>query len=276
MMNFVKMHGLGNDFVILDQRGGTLALAPEMVRQVCHRHFGVGCDQLIILEPSERADLFMRIYNPDASEAENCGNATRCVADLYMKQNGGGDCLIETRGGLLDCRRSAGGLVSVDMGPAKLGWREIPLSEERDTLNLRIGEGPVQDPVGVNMGNPHCVFFVDNLLDIPVDTLGPVFENHSLFPQRANISFAQVTGDNRLRLRVWERGAGITLACGTAACATAVAAVRRGLTGRSVEIEMDGGVLRLEWRESDGHVLMTGPVAYVFAGTLAPYSYDKV
>lgn len=275
MMNFLKMHGLGNDFVILDQRGGAGALSPDLVRLACDRHFGIGCDQLIVLEPSERADLFMRIYNPDASEAENCGNATRCVADLHMKQNGNGQCVIETRGGLLDCRKAGGGLVSVDMGPARLGWQEIPLSEQRDTLYLGIGQGAAQDPVGVGMGNPHCVFFVDNVGDIPVDTLGPVFENHSLFPQRANISFAQVTGDNRVRLRVWERGAGITLACGTAACATAVAAVRRGLTGRTVEAEMDGGVLRLEWREADGHVLMTGPVAYVFAGSLTPGGHDK-
>lgn len=269
MMNFLKMHGLGNDFVIIDQRAGLQAFSAEQVARISDRHFGVGCDQLILLEPSEKADLFMRIYNPDGSEAESCGNATRCVADLLMKQEGNGACIIETRGGILDCRRAAGMQVSVDMGSPRLEWRDIPLSEEKDTLHLGIGQGEVQDPVGVNMGNPHCVFFVNKVEDIPVDTLGPDFERHPLFPQRANISFAEVTGGASIRLRVWERGAGITLACGSAACATIVAAVRRGLiSGRTADIQMDGGALRLEWRESDGHVLMTGPVSYVFEGRL--------
>ena len=269
MMKFLKMHGLGNDFVILDYREDHVALMPDYIQQVCDRHFGIGCDQLIILEPTKKADLFMRIYNPDGSEAESCGNATRCVADLFMSEAGISHCVIETRGGLLECRRTGDGLVSVDMGPPRLNWRDIPLSKETDTLNLGIKKGPVQDPVGVNMGNPHCVFFVKDVADIAVDTLGPVFETHKMFPQKANISFAQILGDSRIRLRVWERGAGITLACGSAACATAVAAVRRGLTGRDVAIEMDGGVLQIEWREGDGHVLMSGPVAYVFEGHIS-------
>ncbi|MBK6895163.1 MAG: diaminopimelate epimerase [Alphaproteobacteria bacterium] len=269
MMNFLKMHGLGNDFVILDQRAGLQPLSREAAARISDRHFGVGCDQLIILEPSEKADLFMRIYNPDGSEAESCGNATRCVADLVMKQQGNGACLIETKGGILDCRRAAGMQVSVDMGPPRLGWQDIPLSEEKDTLHLGIGQGPAHDPVGVNMGNPHCVFFVQGIEEIPIEALGPVFERHKLFPQRANISFAEVTGGASIRMRVWERGAGVTLACGSASCATIVAAVRRGLiTGRSADIQMDGGALRLEWREGDGHVLMVGPVSYVFEGRL--------
>lgn len=273
MMKFLKMHGLGNDFVILDYRGDHVALMPDYIRQVCDRRLGVGCDQLIILEPSSKGNLFMRIYNPDGSEAESCGNATRCVADLYMGEKGLAHCCIETRGGLLECRKEDGGLITVDMGVPRLDWRDIPLSREMDTLHLGIGKGAVIDPVGVNMGNPHCVFFVDELGDVSVEDLGPVFEKHELFPSRANISFAQVMGDNRIRVRVWERGAGITPACGSAACATAVAAIRRGLVaGRSVEIEMDGGVLQMEWRESDGHVLMSGPVAYVFEG----HFHDRV
>ncbi|MCB1682335.1 MAG: diaminopimelate epimerase [Alphaproteobacteria bacterium] len=269
MTNFLKMHGLGNDFVILDQRERVTPLAHEQVVRICDRHFGVGCDQLIILEPAEKADLFMRIYNPDGSEAESCGNATRCVADLIMKQEGNGACVIETRGGILDCQRRAGMLVGVDMGPPGLEWKDIPLSEQKDTLHLGIGQGAVQDPVGVSMGNPHCVFFVQGVEELPVETIGPVFERHPLFPRRANISFAEIKDGTSIRLRVWERGAGVTLACGSAACATIVAAVRRGLiSGRAAEIHMDGGTLQLEWREEDSHVVMTGPVTYVFEGKL--------
>ena len=266
-MKFRKMHGIGNDFVILDHRNGEQALDFAKIRHICNRQTGIGCDQLIIIEPSQRADLFMRIYNPDGSQAESCGNATRCVAHLYMSESRKKACTIETLGGLLSCRL-VGDLVEVDMGSPQLEWQDIPLAKKTDTLNLGIGEGPAQNPVAVSMGNPHCVFFVDRPEDIPVETLGPIFEHHKLFPRRTNVEFAHITSEGNIRLRVWERGAGVTLACGSGACATIVAAIRRGLTGRKADIVMDGGTLQLEWRESDSHVLMTGPVAYVFEGEM--------
>lgn len=267
-MRFKKMHGLGNDFVILDHREVASELKAEKIRKIADRRRGVGCDQVIVLEPSKEADLFMRIFNPDGSEAESCGNAARCVAHLLLEEQGGTECSIETRGGLLPCRRAGSTQIEVDMGAPKLEWEEIPLSEAADTLNLPIGETALPDAVAVNMGNPHCVFFVDDIEDIPVEVLGPVFEHHALFPEKTNVEFAQILEDKFIRLRVWERGTGVTPACGSAACATIVAAVSRGLAGRRAEITMDGGTLTLEWRESDGHVLMTGPVSYVYDGTL--------
>ncbi len=266
-LSFIKMHGAGNDFVVLDGRSTPLPLSVEEARTLADRHFGIGCDQLIVMEPptSEGADLFMRIRNPDGGEAEACGNATRCVASLVMNETGRDQVVIQTLAGHLPAETATTGEVTVDMGPANLGWQEIPLAEERDTLHLGIGAGPLQDPVGVNMGNPHAVFFVEDADAIDLATLGPQLEHDPLLPQRANISVISVTGPDRLRQRVWERGAGITLACGSGACAGAVAAARRGLTGRRVETTMDGGVLTLEWRD-DGHVLMTGPVATSFRG----------
>lgn len=264
---FIKMHGLGNDFVVLDSRRTPLALTIEEARRLADRRFGIGCDQLIVMEPpsSAGADLFMRIRNPDGGESEACGNATRCIASLVMGETGRDEVVIETLAGHLPATAADSNEITVDMGPANLDWREIPLAEERDTLHLGIGLGPLQDPVGVNMGNPHAVFFVEDAEAIDLAKLGPTLEHDPLLPERANISVISLDGPDRLRQRVWERGAGITLACGSGACAGAVAAARRGLTGRSVETRMDGGVLRLEWRE-DGHVLMTGPVATSFRG----------
>ena len=261
------MHGLGNDFVVLDGRRAPISLSEAQVRRLADRRFGIGCDQLIVMEPpaNDAATVFMRIYNPDGSEAEACGNATRCVASLVMAETGSDRIVIETLAGLLPARAAPADEITVDMGPANLGWQDIPLAEERDTLHLKIGLGPLQDPVGVNMGNPHAVFFVEDADAIDLATLGPKLERDPLLPERANISVVSLNGTDRLRQRVWERGAGITLACGSGACAAAVAAARRGITGRKVEIAMDGGVLRLEWRE-DGHVLMTGPVATSFRG----------
>ncbi len=266
-IKFHKMHGLGNDFVIIDNRDGPQAFTQDMIRLLADRRYGVGCDQVIVLEPSQsgRADLFMRIYNPDGSEAGACGNGTRCVAAFIGKPSS----VIETISGFLSCRMVEEGMVEVDMGVPRLDWADIPLSEERDTLHLGIGDGDtLNDPVAVSMGNPHCVFFVDDLSKITLESVGPAVERNSLFPQRTNVEFAQIIGPGKIRMRVWERGAGVTLACGSGACATMVAAVRRGLTGRRAEIVLDGGSLFLEWRESDGHVLMTGAVAYMFDGTL--------
>ncbi len=262
------MHGLGNDFVIFDARKHPNTLTTAQIQEIADRHHGIGCDQLIAMEASKSADLFMHIYNPDGSEAEACGNATRCVAHRVMSAAGQGECTIETLGGFLKCRMLANDLVEVDMGVPQLNWADIPLAQETDPQNLNIGQENAQNPVGVGVGNPHCVFFVENIDDIAVETLGPVFEHHELFPNRTNVEFAQILSPTSIRMRVWERSAGITLACGSATCATIVAAVQRGLTERKAEVIVDGGTLQLEWRESDSHILMTGPVAYVFEGAL--------
>jgi diaminopimelate epimerase len=268
---FIKMHGLGNDFVVLDGRAHGLSLTAEQVRLIADRHRGVGCDQLIVLTaPEDRlADVTMVIRNADGGEVSACGNATRCVASLLMTESGKNHAVIQTRAGLLDAERRADGLVSVDMGPARLDWRDIPLSEAIDTLHLPLALGELSDPVGVGMGNPHAVFFVPDVMKVDVATLGPVLEHHPLFPERANIEFAQILSPERIRMRVWERGAGITLACGTGACATVVAAARRGLAGRRAEVILDGGTLDIEWQK-DGHVMMTGPVSIAFSGRLDP------
>ncbi len=267
---FIKMHGLGNDFVVVDARREPFALTDDLARAIADRHTGVGCDQLLIIEPPSNgsADVFMRIRNHDGGEVGACGNGTRCVAALVMAETGQEALTIETRAGLLEARAAGAGRVTVDMGEARSGWRDIPLSEERDTLHLGLNNGPLHDPVGVNMGNPHAVFFVEAVENLPLEQLGPALEHDPLFPERANIGAAAVTGPNQLRLRVWERGVGLTRACGSGACAAAVAAARRGITGREVEVVLDGGALELVWRE-DGHVLMTGPVATAFTGELA-------
>lgn len=269
--SFVKMHGLGNDFVILDARASSLALTPAAVRAIADRRRGIGCDQLIVIEAARgsTSDAWMTIYNPDGSESGACGNATRCVAWLLMGQNGSDRVVIETRAGLLDAESRGDKMVAVDMGPARLDWRELPLAEAVDTLHLGIAAGPLADPVGVSMGNPHAVFFVDDVAAIDLEEVGPGLEHHPLFPERTNVEIVQVLGPQTLRMRVWERGAGITQACGTGACATLVAAARRGLTGRKAEVVLDGGSLFIEWL-ADDHVLMTGPVALAFSGTVDP------
>ncbi len=268
---FLKMHGLGNDFVILDARQRPVALPESAVRAIADRHTGVGFDEMLILEPARdsRADAYMGIRNADGSEAEACGNGARCVAWLLMQERGTNHILIETRGGLIEGAIEKDGRVTMDMGPARTDWREIPLAAPLDTLHLPIAEGPLADPVGVSMGNPHAVFFVPDAEAIDLAKVGPVLEHHDMFPQRANIEVVTVLNPAKIRMRVWERGAGITRACGSGACAVLVAAVRRGLTKRKAEIILDGGTLSIEWRE-DGHVLMTGPVTVTFAGTLDP------
>ena len=270
-LSFIKMHGIGNDFVVIDARQQRLELSRAQACAIATRHTGIGCDQLIIIENpgDEHADAFMRIYNTDGSEAEACGNATRCVASLILSESDSRHCIIETVAGLLDCETAEGGLISVDMGPANLDWRDIPLSQAIDTLHLGIGSGPLQDPVGVNMGNPHAVFFVDDASVVDLAVHGPVCERHKLFPQRANVGVAQIISQDEIRLRVWERGVGETLACGSGACAAIVAASRRGLINRRASVNLNGGTLLLEWLP-DNHVLMTGPVATSFAGIIDP------
>ncbi len=269
---FVKMHGLGNDFVVLDARADPLDLSVAQARAIANRRTGVGCDQLIVLEPSTDGDVFMRIRNPDGAEAEACGNATRCVASQLMQETGSDRVVVETVAGLLEATDAGNGLYSVDMGPAWLEWEQIPLAREMDTLHVDVSVGPdsnpvLSDPVAVNMGNPHAVFFVEDVEAIDLPTVGPILEHHPVFPERANISIAQIISNGAIRMRVWERTAGITQACGSAACAVLVAAARRGLTGRGAEVTLDGGPLKIAWRE-DGHVMMTGPVATSFAGEL--------
>jgi len=265
-LDFLKMHGLGNDFVIVDARGRNVVLETAAIRRIADRHLGVGCDQVIRLEPSVRGDVFMRIWNPDGSEAEACGNATRCVARLLMDEGGCDTLTIETVAGLLPCR-AAEGTVTVDMGPARTAWDEIPLVREADTLNLELGAAA--PAVAVSMGNPHAVLFVDDCEAIDLAVEGARLEHHPMFPARTNVSFVTVENRGRLRARVWERSAGATLACGSAACAIIVAAVRRGLTERNAEVALPGGSLAMSWRE-DGHVLMAGPTALAYRGTLAP------
>ena len=256
---FTKMHGAGNDFVVLDARAAPIQLAPAQAAALADRRRGIGCDQLILVEPAPGAAAFMRILNSDGSEAGACGNATRCVASLLF--DGRDAITIRTSAGDLAAERLADGRVRVDMGPARLGWQDVPLAHEADTLHL-----PVKgDPAACSMGNPHATFFTRDV-DL-VERLGPALERDPLFPERANIGFAQILAPDRIRLRVWERGAGMTLACGSGACATLVNAHRRGLAGREAAVEMDGGTLGILWRE-DGHVLMTGPVATSFRGVV--------
>ena len=266
---FVKMHGLGNDFVVLDARERPLPLVAEAARSIADRRQGVGCDQVIVVEKPRAglADAFMRILNADGGEAGACGNATRCVGDLLMRESGRDHVVIETVAGLLDVERRADSRVAVDMGPARLDWRDVPLSGPCDTLHLELALGPLADPAACSMGNPHATFFVADVAAIDLAALGPVLERHKLFPERANIGVAQVVARDRLRLRVWERGAGLTRACGSGACAALVAAARRGLTARRATVALDGGELEIEWL-ADGNVLMTGPVATSFVGEL--------
>jgi diaminopimelate epimerase len=268
---FVKMHGLGNDFVVVDARARPFAPKSAQVRALADRRTGVGCDQLIVIENpvSGLADAFMRIRNADGGEVAACGNATRCVAALLMRENGAKHAIIETAAGLLDAEAAGDGEISVDMGRVSFDWRDIPLAEAADTLHLGIAAGPLSDPVAVNVGNPHAVFFVEDAERAPIELFGPVVERHPLFPERTNVEAAQVLAPDRIRLRVWERGVGLTRACGTGACAAVVAAGRRGLTERRVSVVLDGGSLSIDWLRDD-HVLMTGPVATSFTGVLDP------
>lgn len=255
-MKFFKMHGLGNDFVIFDARSEMLVLTDQDIIEVSDRRRGVGCDLITVIENSEKADVAVQFFNGDGSESGACGNATRCVADLIMGEMGKDACSIEVTGGILNCRKAGELMVEVDMGAAK------------DVRDLDLSHGGVSNPVALDMGNPHCVFFVDDVGEIDIAAVGAHFEMHEAFPDRSNVEFVQVIDKTHLRQRTWERGCGVTEACGSGACAVAVSAVHRGLVERKVDVELDGGILHLQVREEDGHVLMTGPVAYVFDGEL--------
>ncbi|HVB16206.1 MAG TPA: diaminopimelate epimerase [Stellaceae bacterium] len=269
-LSFLKMHGLGNDFVVLDGRRTAVAIDPASARALADRHTGIGCDQLIVIEKPHQSGVqaFMRILNADGSEAEACGNATRCVAALIARESGAQRVRLETVAGVLDAEMLDDGRVAVDMGPVRTQWRDIPLAREMDTLAVDLAAGPLANPVCTNIGNPHATFFVADADAVDLAALGPALEHDPLFPERANIGVATVCDPARIRLRVWERGAGLTLACGSGACAAAVAAHRRGLTGRQVTVVLDGGELAITWREEgDGHVVMTGPAAFAFEGS---------
>jgi diaminopimelate epimerase len=296
-IGFRKMHGLGNDFVVLDARGEPLAVGASAARALADRRTGIGCDQLIVIEPApaaaagaDFADAFIRFFNPDGSEAGACGNGTRCVAWLIAEESGAGSVRLRTQAGLLDAALLQDGRVAVDMGAPRTDWRDIPLAEPMDTLRADIAAGPLAGPVCTNMGNPHATFFVADADSVDLAALGPVLEHDKLFPERANIGVATVRpaapdgapggaldgalDGERIRLRVWERGAGITRACGSGACAALVAAHRRGLAGRRATVALDGGDLDILWREDAegeaGRVIMTGPVALVFEGSFDP------
>ncbi|WP_299727902.1 diaminopimelate epimerase [uncultured Tateyamaria sp.] len=260
---FMKMHGLGNDFVVVDARTRPVTLSENLVQALADRHRGVGFDQLAVI--TEGDDLTITFYNADGSHSSACGNATRCIAAREMGLNGADALSIAITGrGTLQAVRSADGVTAVNMGHPLLDWQGIPLARDVDTLALPI-DGT---PVGTGMGNPHCTFFVEDVASIDLAARGPEIEHHPLFPERTNVQFAQLLGPDHIRMRVWERGTGITLASGSSSCAVAVAAARKGLTGRTVRIDLDGGTLDIDWRE-DG-VWMSGPTAHVFDGVLTP------
>jgi len=260
---FMKMHGLGNDFVVVDARTRDIALSESLVVALGNRHTGIGFDQLALIGAGEGgADAHLTFWNTDGSLAGACGNATRCIARYLMDQSGKTQLHLTTARGDLFAVDAGGGLTSVNMGAPQTAWQEIPLAEEVDTLELPIEGGPV----ATGMGNPHCTFFVVDAEAVPLEQFGPRYEHHPLYPERTNVQVASLIGPDHLRLRVWERGAGLTLASGSSSCAAAVAAARRGLTGRRVRVDLDGGRLEIDWRE-DG-VWMTRPTAHVCDGVI--------
>ncbi|HEV7960791.1 MAG TPA: diaminopimelate epimerase [Rhizomicrobium sp.] len=276
MTPFRKMQGLGNDFVVFDARQRATPMDAAKARAIADRHFGVGCDTLVLITPGDaEVDASLRFFNADGGEVESCGNATRCVARLLMDERGLARVKLSSRGGMLVCSDAGKGLVTVDVGVPKLEWNEIPLTEAVDTNKFSLAlEGGDIPAAAVLMGNPHCILFVSDAAKAPVTQLGPKIEHHPLFPNRINVEFAQIIDRSHIRMRVWERGVGVTMACGTGACATVVAAARRGLTERKAEVQLDGGLIMIEWRE-DGHVLMTGPATLSFLGEIDLDRYGR-
>lgn len=264
---FIKMHGLGNDFVVIDGRNAAVpAMTARLAAALADRHTGIGCDQLIVLGPSASADVQMRIFNHDGGEVESCGNATRAVGLLLGKS-----ATIETLGGLLTVDPS-GTSVAVDMGEPRFEWDQIPLAYPMDTHHMPVAFDTLQNPTAVNVGNPHVIFFVPDCQAVELDRLGPEIEHDPLFPERVNVNIATIESRSRIRLRVWERGAGETLACGTGACATAIGAMRRGLTDRTVTVALPGGELAISWTDA-GRIAMTGPAGESFRGSFDSADY---
>ncbi|SIS64407.1 diaminopimelate epimerase [Phaeovulum vinaykumarii] len=263
---FMKMHGLGNDFVVIDTRGplAGLAIPPALALAIADRRKGIGFDQLALIAEDDQADAHLTFLNADGSGSATCGNATRCIAAHLLAERGTDRLRLRTERGLLAAERGGAGITRVNMGAPILDWAQIPLAEPVDVDALPIPGAPL----ATSMGNPHCTFFVDDVAAVDLDRFGPAHEHHPLFPQRTNVQVAQITGPDRIRMRVWERGAGVTLASGSSSCATAVAAARRGLTGRRVTLDLDGGTLVVDWRD-DG-VWMEGPTAHVCDGVITP------
>jgi diaminopimelate epimerase len=282
--SFAKMNGIGNEIVVLDLRGSAAGVSPDEARAIAAPN-AVPYDQLMVLQAPRLAgtSAFIRIYNNDGSEAGACGNGMRCVARQVFAQTGERAATFETRAGLLNCWQGpTPETFTVDMGPPKFGWRDIPLAEEfRDTRYIELQVGPIDAPVlhspsVVSMGNPHAIFWVDDIHAYDLERFGPLLENHPIFPERANITLAHIVDREHIVMRTWERGAGLTRACGSAACATAVAAARLKRTGRIVHMTLPGGELTIEWRESDDHVLMTGPAVLEFEGRFDPSVFASV
>ena len=276
-LHFRKMNGLGNDFVVFDARKRPLAMDEARARAIADRSTGIGCDQLIVLEPSPKADVTMRIWNNEGGEVESCGNATRCIADILFDEKKASRATIDTKGGFLVADKGGDRLVTVDMGAPRFDWQDIPLSQKfHDTRYIDLAVGPVEAPLidrpsVVNVGNPHCIFWVGDLDVVDLAKVGPMLEHHPLFPKRANITLARIDDRSHVVIKVWERGAGLTKACGTAACAVLAAGHRLKRLDAQATITLPGGDLFMAIRESDGHIIMTGPVEYEFEGDLPPH-----
>ena len=271
---FRKMNGLGNDFVVLDARVNRLAISEDQARAIADRKTGVGCDQLIVMEQSPTADVRMRIWNAEGGEVQSCGNASRCIADIVMAETGATTATIDTKGGFLTARKAGDLLVTIDQGRPRFDWKDIPLSEAfADTRHIELQVGPIDKPLlhspsVVNVGNPHCICWVNDLDVVDFAKVGPMIEHHPLFPERTNVELAQVVARDHVILKVWERGAGLTRACGTAACATMAAGYRLKLIDAKCRVGLPGGDLLMAVNESNGHILMTGPVAYEYDDVL--------
>jgi diaminopimelate epimerase len=271
---FRKMNGLGNDFVIIDARERPLSISEEQARAIADRKSGIGCDQLIIMEKSSLADVRMRIWNAEGGEVESCGNASRCIADIVMDERGTNSATIDTKGGFLVGKRAGKLMVTIDQGKPKFDWDKIPLSEKfADTRHIELQVGPIDEPLMhspsvVNVGNPHCIFWVNDLDVINLGRIGPMLENHPLFPERANIEMAKVVSRNHVIVNVWERGAGLTKACGTAACAVMAAGYRIKIIDAKCRVTLPGGDLMMSVDPDTGHIIMTGPLEYEYEGVL--------
>ena len=271
---FLKMNGLGNDFVVVEARTAPFDPTPEEVRKICDRTDGIGCDQLVSLERSSKGDARVRFWNADGEEVGACGNASRCIADIVMAETGNSSATIDTKGGFLTARKAGPLMVTIDQGRPRFDWKDIPLSEAfADTRHIELQVGPIDKPLlhspsVVNVGNPHCIFWVQNLDVVDFAKVGPMIEHHPLFPERTNVELAQVVARDHVVLKVWERGAGLTKACGTAACAVMAAGFRLKMIDAKCRVTLPGGDLFMAVNESNGHVLMTGPLAYEYEGVL--------
>lgn len=278
-ISFLKMHGAGNDFVIIDTRFQKLELTSQTIKNICHRHLGVGCDQLIILskpQDKKKAHVFMSIYNQDGSSSSTCGNATRCVAALMLAEIEKSEVKIQTKAGILKAWADQQGLIQVDMGAPNFTPEDLPIASHIDSLDeIPLNIKGLKNPSAVSMGNPHLVFIVDNMDDIDIAAIAPEIEKHEFFPEQINVEFVQILDKNRLRMRVWERGSGLTLACGSGACASLVIACQKGLIDSSAKIVADGGILEAYWDKDDDHVVLSGPVSIAFGGTLSESLFTK-